>query len=119
MAGEAQEELVHITADSVMLEGELSVPRGAQDIVVFAHGSGSSRYSPRNKFVAQFLQKEGFGTLLFDLLTEGEDTTYETRFNINLLTDWLMKATKWLEKQSKAQDVPMGYFVQALERLPR
>lgn len=110
MVGEILELLVQIEADSVILEGELSVPRGAQGIVVFAHGSGSSRHSPRNKFVAEVLQKVRFATLLFDLLTEEEDTNYETRFDIDLLTDRLIKATRWLEKQSKAKDLSIGYF---------
>ena len=75
------------------------VPAKAQGIVLFAHGSGSSRHSPRNNFVAQVLQSAGMGTLLMDLLTPREDATYETRFDIDLLTQRLKRATEWLTEQ--------------------
>jgi dienelactone hydrolase len=105
-----QEELVHIKADSVSLEGELFVSSGGQGLVIFAHGSGSSRHSPRNKFVAQFLQKFGFDALLFDLLTEEEDLFYQTRFGIDLLTDRLMKVTKWVKSKPYLKNLKIGYF---------
>ena len=110
MGNETQDALVHIKTDSVVLEGELNLPPKAVGIVIFAHGSGSSRHSPRNKSVAEFLQKEGIGTLLFDLLTSEEDTNYETRFNIDLLTERLKAATLWLRKQSQVANLPFGYF---------
>jgi predicted alpha/beta-hydrolase family hydrolase len=79
MVSESREQLVLIPADWVTLEGALATPAETQGVVVFAHGSGSSRHSPRNTFVAQVLQTAGLGTLLFDLLTREEDATYETR----------------------------------------
>jgi pimeloyl-ACP methyl ester carboxylesterase len=110
MAGETKEQLVHIKADSLELEGVLVIPPKPQGIVVFVHGSGSSRHSPRNKFVAQVLQKEGFATLLFDLLTEKEDENYETRFDIDLLTRRLMAATKWVRAQPHLKILKIDYF---------
>lgn len=104
------ERLVYIPADSLMLEGALSVPEGAQGIVLFAHGSGSSRLSPRNNFVAQMLRNAGLGTLLFDLLTKEEDELYENRFNIALLTERLKIATQWVTLQEEAKDISIGYF---------
>ncbi|MBU0578290.1 dienelactone hydrolase family protein [Patescibacteria group bacterium] len=88
-----------IPVDNVELESNLVIPDGAKSIVLFSHGSGSSRLSPRNNFVAEVLQKAGIGTLLFDLLTEEEDEVYETRFNIGLLTERLIGVTKWLIKE--------------------
>ncbi len=104
------EKIVQIPADSVLLEGALAVPEHAQGLVVFAHGSGSSRFSPRNNFVARVLRQAGIGTLLMDLLTEEEDAIYETRFDIALLTDRLLLATHWLQKQPDTQHLVMGYF---------
>jgi len=101
---------VSIPVDGVTLDGELAVPEGAAGLVVFAHGSGSSRKSPRNTFVADVLREHGLGTLLFDLLTEAEDTTYETRFDIDLLTDRLLAATTWLREREDTQDLALGYF---------
>src|SRR5712691_10425260 len=86
MVSESTHQFVHLLADSVTLEGELTIPAKAHGVVAFAHGSGSSRHSPRNTFVAQVLQSAGLGTLLFDLLTREEEATYETRFDIDLLT---------------------------------
>lgn len=91
------DQIVHIPADGIKLEGALVIPGEAQSIVLFAHGSGSSRHSPRNNFVAQVLQSAGMGTLLMDLLTPGEDASYETRFDIDLLTQRLERATQWLK----------------------
>ena len=101
---------VTIPADGVQLEGELALPRGAQGLVVFAHGSGSSRLSPRNNFVARTLHGRGLGTLLFDLLTEREDQVYQTRFDIDLLTARLLGATSWLRRRDETRALPFGYF---------
>ena len=103
-------QIVHIPADGVKLEGALVIPREAQGIVLFAHGSGSSRHSPRNNFVAQVLQSAGMGTLLMDLLTPREDATYETRFDIDLLTRRLECATQWLVDQPPSASLDIGYF---------
>jgi putative phosphoribosyl transferase len=103
-------QLAHIPVDAVTLEGEFVLPEGAEAVVIFAHGSGSSRHSPRNKFVAEALQEEGLGTLLFDLLTREDDMLYANRFNIPLLTDRLKAATLWLEQQPKAKGLAVGYF---------
>lgn len=104
------EKLIQIPIDSIELEGNLVIPDGAKAIVLFSHGSGSSRLSPRNNFVAEVLQKAGIATLLFDLLTEEEDEVYETRFNIPLLTERLKAVTKWLVKQDEVKDLNIGYF---------
>jgi len=101
---------VQIPAGNVALDGELIVPPSAKGVVLFAHGSGSSRLSPRNTFVAEVLQKRGIGTLLFDLLTHKEDEIYETRFNISLLTQRLVAATEWLQGNSNTRDYSIGYF---------
>lgn len=102
--------LVRIPIDGLSLEGELVIPDGATGLVVFAHGSGSSRHSPRNNFVAEVLREHGLGTLLFDLLTEREDETYETRFDIDLLTTRLQTATDWLREQERTRSMNVGYF---------
>lgn len=101
---------VHIPAGLVELDGELIVPQGAGGVVLFAHGSGSSRLSPRNTYVARVLQQRGIGTLLFDLLTHEEDLDYETRFDIALLTRRLLATTAWLRKTSATRTLRMGYF---------
>ena len=110
MANKNSQQAVRIPADSVTLEGVLDVPQGVQAIVIFAHGSGSSRHSPRNKFVAQVLREAGMGTLLFDLLTREEDTIYENRFDIGLLTDRLKAVTLWLKGQPQTMNLRIGYF---------
>lgn len=110
MSTKNTEELVRIPADGVTLDGELVLPATATGIVVFAHGSGSSRHSPRNTFVARQLQTAGLGTLLFDLLTRQEDATYETRFDIALLTRRLEAATRWLQQQARTSTLKIGYF---------
>jgi putative phosphoribosyl transferase len=104
------EKIVQIPADSVQLEGALALPEHAEGLVVFAHGSGSSRFSPRNNFVAWILHQADIGTLLLDLLTQEEDAVYATRFDIDLLTDRLLLATKWLQDQPITQNVVIGYF---------
>lgn len=103
-------QLVHIPVDSVTLEGVLELPQGAEAVIIFAHGSGSSRHSPRNKFVAQVLSDAGMGTLLFDLLTRGEDTIYENRFDIALLTSRLKAVTLWLRERPQTRKLSIGYF---------
>ena len=101
---------VHIPAGPVELDGELILPSSAKGVVLFAHGSGSSRFSPRNTYVAEVLQQRGIGTLLFDLLTREEDQTYATRFDIDLLTQRLLAATAWLQSNTKTQALSLGYF---------
>jgi putative phosphoribosyl transferase len=101
---------VSIPVDDVTLEGRLAIPREAREIILFSHGSGSSRFSPRNTRVASHLQRNGFGTLLFDLLTALEDRKYENRFDIERLTERLVKVTQWLEEQDVAKDCHFGYF---------
>jgi dienelactone hydrolase len=100
---------VRIPVDSITLEGMLAKPREGRGLVIFAHGSGSSRFSPRNNFVARVLREAGLGSLLFDLLTVGEDTHYEKRFDIGLLAQRLMGATRWAAAQL-GPTVKIGYF---------
>lgn len=102
--------LVDLAVDSVELEGELAVPATATGLVVFAHGSGSSRHSPRNNYVAEVLREHGHGTLLFDLLTEAEDRTRANRFDIDRLTDRLDQATDWVADHDPVADLDVGYF---------
>ncbi len=104
------EQQVTIPAGGVTLEGNLVIPAAARTAVIFAHGSGSSRHSPRNKFVAGVLQEAGIGTLLFDLLTREEDRVYENRFNIELLTERLRASTFWLRQRPQAAGFSLGYF---------
>jgi len=101
---------VIIAAGKISLQGELIIPAKAAAIIIFSHGSGSSRFSRRNRQVAEFLQEKNFGTLLFDLLTHEEDMHYENRFDIDLLTKRLTGATQWLEKFPAAKDCRIGYF---------
>lgn len=101
---------VKIAGDSVTLEGVLGVPPDSQGVVLFAHGSGSSRHSPRNNYVAGVLRQTGLATLLLDLLTEEEDRLYATRFDIDLLTHRLVMATHWVMKQPQTQKLGIGYF---------
>lgn len=105
---------ITVKADRIDLEGHLRIPQGAEGIVVFAHGSGSSRLSPRNKYVADVLNDAGIGTLLFDLLTSEEETvdasTARLRFDIEFLADRLVKVTKWLSSQPATAGLPIGYF---------
>ena len=96
MPGVSEEQLVHIAAGEAQLEGSLAIPEGALSVVLFAHGSGSGRYSPRNRFVARQLRAAGLATLLFDLLTEDEGAvdqyTAQLRFDIGLLQSRLTAA---------------------------
>jgi putative phosphoribosyl transferase len=97
-----------------MLEGSLTAPQGATAIVLFVHGSGSSRHSPRNQFVAQTLNTAGLATLLFDLLTPKEEQidlhTAQYRFDISLLAERLVHATRWAMAESSTRDLRIGYF---------
>lgn len=101
---------VTIATDGVTLPGDLTIPADATGLVVFAHGSGSSRKSPRNQFVAEQLVDRGLATLLFDLLTEAEDRDRENRFDIELLTDRLIAAREWVGGREDVGDRPIGYF---------
>ena len=105
---------VQIQAGRAGLPGDLTIPEGAAGLLLFAHGSGSSRHSPRNQFVARTLNRAGVGTLLFDLLTPEEEAldiyTREHRFNIGLLAERLMHATKWAGQQKETRDLRIGYF---------
>ena len=92
------------------LPGWLALPGEARALVIFAHGSGSSRFSPRNRLVAGILQQAGFGTLLFDLLTPEEDQLYENRFNIELISARLVSATEWLAQQQETRGLAFGFF---------
>ncbi|MFZ5594311.1 MAG: dienelactone hydrolase family protein [Pseudomonadota bacterium] len=103
-------ELAHIPADSISLEGMLELPNNVQGVVLFAHGSGSSRFSPRNNYVAEVLREAGIGTLLIDLLTRQEDSDYANRFNIPLLTRRLLAAVRWLGDTSQTRILPIGLF---------
>ncbi|MDN5309376.1 MAG: hypothetical protein PWP14_770 [Methanolobus sp.] len=108
------DEPVSIPLDSIRMEGNLSIPDNATGIVVFAHGSGSSRLSPRNRFVAQQLQGRGLATLLFDLLTPEEERidaiTAQLRFDIELLAVRLVAATDWLLQRPDTKHLDIGYF---------
>jgi dienelactone hydrolase len=101
---------IEIPLSSVTLKGELTLPENAIGIVVFSHGSGSSRFSPRNKMVGELIQQHGMGTLLFDLLTEEEDRIYENRFDIDLLVSRLIETTEWLMEHKSTKELPIAYF---------
>ena len=105
---------IRITAGNAALPGTLGVPEAANGVVLFAHGSGSSRFSPRNAYVARELQRARVGTLLFDLLTPDEERrdglTREYRFDIALLATRLVAATRWLDAQPEFSRLPIGYF---------
>jgi len=110
----AEERPVRIPAGGPVLEGSLTIPESASGIVLFAHGSGSSRHSPRNQFVARALCKGSLGTLLFDLLTQDEEAidtvTGHLRFNIGLLAERLVIATDWLANSQETRELKVGYF---------
>lgn len=113
-ADSAEERLVEVSAGTVTLHGNLAVPEAARGIVLFAHGSGSSRFSPRNRFVARALQHAGLATLLIDLLTSDEEAidlrTMKLRFDIDLLADRVVGATNWLLRHPETRDLRIGYF---------
>jgi len=101
---------IYIPDGKATIAGSLVIPEGATGVVLFAHGSGSSRYSPRNNYVASVIRKNGLATLLMDLLTPEEDLSYEKRFDISLLSRRLSAATKWLKEQPEASEFRIGYF---------
>jgi dienelactone hydrolase len=102
--------LERIPVGQMHVEGMLELPENVQSIVLFAHGSGSSRHSKRNNYVARVLQQKGIGTLLMDLLTPEEDANYPTRFDIPLLTHRLLAATSWVKGDPRTNTLPIGYF---------
>jgi pimeloyl-ACP methyl ester carboxylesterase len=110
----AAEQLVRIVVGSAQLEGNLSLPEAATGVVLFAHGSGSSRHSPRNRYVAQALNEGGLGTLLIDLLTAAEERedarTGRLRFDIALLAARVVGASDWLARNTATAHLPIGYF---------
>jgi len=103
-------ETASIATPAGAVEGTLDLPTGTKGVVLFAHGSGSSRFSPRNNFVAGALRTAGIGTLLMDLLTPAEDELYRTRFNIGLLTERLGLAADWLAAAVATRGLPLGLF---------
>jgi putative phosphoribosyl transferase len=107
---EEDEEEVGLRVGETALQGTLRMPRGAGAVVLFAHGSGSSRHSPRNRFVASRLNQRGLGTLLFDLLTPAEGDDRDLVFAVELLADRLLGATEWLRARSGFGRLPVGYF---------
>ena len=113
-AGSITESKVNIPADSIALEGELVVPKRAEGLVLFAHGSGSSRHSPRNRLVAAEIQAQGIATLLFDLLTPAEEAQDVRngllRFDLELLSRRLQAATHWVQQHGDLQRLGLGFF---------
>lgn len=105
-----QEREIVIDLKGVQLKGSLSIPDDSKGLIIFSHGSGSSRMSPRNRLVAKTLQDKGFATLLFDLLTAEEDLDYQKRFDINLLTQRLISVTEWLKNKNDFKHWNLGYF---------
>jgi pimeloyl-ACP methyl ester carboxylesterase len=107
-------ESILIDLDAVELPGELCIPNGAHALILFVHGSGSSRHSPRNQYVANFFNQFGIATLLFDLLTPEEEMldlqTAQLRFDIRLLAQRVVGATRWVSKQSSCAGLKIAYF---------
>jgi putative phosphoribosyl transferase len=114
VAQTAEEQLVRVPAGSVTLEGNLTLPEGSRAVVLFAHGSGSSRHSPRNRYVARVLNEAKLATLLIDLLTLPEEVidarTTQLRFDIDLLAERLVDATDWLSQFPDTKHLRIGYF---------
>src|SRR5437764_12610268 len=110
----SEDRLIQVTANSGPLDGNLNIPERASGIVLCAHGSGSSRHSPRNRYVAQTLRERGLATLLIDLLTPDEERqdmrTGHLRFNIGLLAERLVGAADWLAQNPDTQRLSLGYF---------
>ena len=106
----ASEKNVEISIGDLRFPGTLGAPPGARGLVLFAHGSGSSRLSPRNIFVARGLHEAGLATLLFDLLTELEDRVYETRFDIALLSERMIGAAEWALADASTRELRLGFF---------
>ena len=109
-----EENLVRIPVGKAIIEGNLAMPTDAKGLVLFAHGSGSGRFSPRNQYVAKMLNKAGIATLLIDLLTKEEEAvdmrTSEFRFDIDLLSERLIAATEWIKTNLSTKNLPLGYF---------
>jgi putative phosphoribosyl transferase len=105
-----KKEIVHIPVNGTHIEGALDLPENPIGLVLFAHGSGSSRHSPRNNYVAGVLREHGIGTLLMDLLTPEEDRDYSRRFDINLLTERLVETSRWVRARPETASLPLGYF---------
>lgn len=99
-----------ISLDNVQLQGDIAIPHDTHSMILFAHGSGSSRLSPRNQMVASYLNDYGMATFLFDLLTKEEDRAFEARFNIELLARRLKAVTTWILQQEAYQNFRIGYF---------
>ena len=114
VAQTVEERLVHVPAGSVTLDGNLTLPQGSPAVVLFAHGSGSGRHSPRNRYVARLLNEAKLATLLIDLLTLHEEVidarTAQLRFDIDLLAERLVDATDWLTQFPDTKDLRIGYF---------
>lgn len=102
--------ILKLPVENFYLEGEISLPVKSKSLIIFSHGSGSSRFSPRNRMVAKELHKAGFGTLLFDLMSNHEKENYEKRFDIDLLTRRLVSITLWIYNHSEFAEYDLGYF---------
>lgn len=103
-------EIIRMPVNGTYLEGELVIPEHSHSVVIFAHGSGSSRFSTRNNYIARMLHLSGISTFLFDLLTREEDENYDNRFNIELLTERLVMATKYILQFERLKKFRVGYF---------
>lgn len=101
---------ISIPVNDLRLKGSLCIPTNANSLIIFSHGSGSSRFSPRNRHVADIFNKQGIATLLVDLLTVLEDKEFENRFNIDLLTGRLIEVTTYIREVKELRDLPTGYF---------
>ncbi len=110
MSTETEISPIEITIGKIILKGILRFARDQQGLIIFSHGSGSSRLGTRNNNIAEYLKDQGFSSLLFDLLTEKEDQVYENRFDIELLSLRLTKVTQWLMEGDGMPAVPIGYF---------
>ena len=106
----AIERTIQVQSGAAHLEGMLGIPEGAKGVVIFAHGSGSGRFSPRNQFVARVLREGGIGTLLIALLEEWESDDRSKVFDIDLLAERLLSSTAWLEQDDQTRDLAIGYF---------
>ncbi|MBU2577405.1 alpha/beta hydrolase [Patescibacteria group bacterium] len=104
------ENIVGIPVNGQVIEANLSLPQNPKGLVIFAHGSGSSRFSPRNNFVAQVIQKKNIATLLVDLLTPEEDNYNENRFDIKLLAKRLVNIVKWIKDDKRLNSLNLGFF---------
>lgn len=101
---------IKINIGNIVLSGELIIPEKAESLILFSHGSGSSRFSPRNNFVAREFNQQKIGTFLFDLLTSEEDLDFNNRFNIELLTERLIAVTKFVNQKKECSQLKFGYF---------